>query len=286
MTGVNHAIEKKLIAGRIVMYSLVLLFLFQVGKGFSQADSTNQIAKINGKYFISYWDDTKTIVKEPFHWKAKQWSRLAGVVGVGLITYVYDEEIYDFFQTHRSTTADNVSKYLVEPWGSGVYSIPFLAGLYLSGTKASRHRHIALTGLKAFILTAGATAVVKHLTHRHRPGENDPPDPGRWDGPFPLTLEHTAFPSGHTSTAFAIASVLAIGYSDQWWVGVSAYSLAGLVGISRLYDRKHWGSDVAAGAALGTFIGVTLSKVNLKGLSVIPITSAGVQGIQLRYTLR
>jgi membrane-associated phospholipid phosphatase len=286
MTGVIHSNIKELLPGRIGLYCLILLFIFQMGCGISQHDSTDQIARINGRYLVSYWDDTKTIVREPFHWKAKQWSRLAGVVGIGLVTYVYDQEIYDFFQTNRSTTADNLSKYVIEPWGSGVYSIPFLAGLYLSGSKTSRHRHIALTGFKAFVLTAGATAVVKHLTHRHRPGDDNPPDPRKWDGPFPLTLEYTAFPSGHTSTAFAIASVLAIGYRDKWWVGVSAYSIAGLVGISRLYDRKHWGSDVVAGAALGTFIGVTLSKVNLKGLSVIPITTAGVQGVQLRYTLR
>lgn len=265
----------------------MILWLFSTA-GFqhiyAQADSTVQ-GRIDKYYFTSYWHDTKSIVAEPFHWKAKQWARFAGVVGAGVVTYAFDQEIYDFFQDHRSQTSDHVSKYMLEPWGSGLYSLPLLAGIYLGGSKGSRHRVIALTGLKAFLLSGGAAAVSKHLFHRHRPYDDDPPDPGRWEGPFPFTTEYTSFPSGHSTTAFAVATVLAMGYRDHFWVGLTSYTVATLTALSRINDGKHWGSDVVAGGALGIFIGATLSKINLNRLQVGPAAFQGGQGIRVIWSL-
>lgn len=250
---------------------------------FAQTDSIQGSTKIDKKYLVSYWKDTKSIVKEPLHWKGKQWSIFAGIVGIGVVTYVYDEEIYDFFQLHRTTTSDNISKYLIEPWGSGLYSLPLLAGIYIAGSKDSRHRRIALTGVKAFILSGGAVIVTKHLFHRHRPSDDSPPNPGIWDGPFPFTTNYTSFPSGHTTTAFAVASVLASGYKDKLWVGVTSYTIASLVGLSRIHDGHHWASDAVAGAALGSFIGLTLSKLNFKKVQVSPTAMYGGMGVSFTY---
>lgn len=242
--------------------------------------------KINGQYLKSYWADTKTIIVSPFHWKAKQWATFAGITGAGIITYVYDEEINNFFQDNQNNSTDFISQYIIEPWGSGLYSLPLLAGIYFTGSKNSRHRSVALTGIKAFILAGGATAVIKHLAHRHRPYEDDPPNPYLWEGPFPMTLDYTSFPSGHTATAFAVASVLAFGYKDKPWIGITSYTVASLVGISRIYDGKHWASDVLVGASLGSFIGITLSKVNLKRVLITPSAFRGGYGLQFTYSLR
>lgn len=250
----------------------------------AQTDSTIQ-GRLDKYYIASYWHDTKSIVTEPFHWKAKQWSQFAGVVGVGVITYAFDQEIYDFFQDHRTQTSDNVSKYFLEPWGSGLYSLPLLAGIYIAGSKGGHHRQVAITGLKAFLLSGGAAAVSKHIFHRHRPYEDDPPDPRRWEGPFPFTTDYTSFPSGHATTAFAVATVLAMGYGDHIWVGLTSYTLATLASLSRINDGKHWGSDVVAGGALGIFIGATLSKINLKKVQVGPAAYQGGQGIRVVWSI-
>lgn len=65
-----------------------------------------------------------------------------------------------------------------------------------------------------------------------------------------------SFPSGHTSAAFAVATVMARRYGKQRrWVPYVAYGLAATVGISRLTLSAHFPSDVFVGATLGYSIG-------------------------------
>jgi membrane-associated phospholipid phosphatase len=248
-------------------------------------ENNDTIYRVNGQYLVSYWHDTKDIITEPARWKGQQWATFAGVATAWTVTYAFDEDIYEFFQRNRSGASNKTSKW-VEPLGSGYYSVPILAGIYIFSNRNSRHRNVALTGLKAYILAGGAAAVGKHLFHRHRPSENDPPDPYRWDGPYPFTFDHVSFPSGHTTSAFAVASVLTMGYRDKPWVGITSYTVASLVGLSRINDTRHWASDVIAGAALGSFIGITLSKINFnKNLTVEPGYSSYGAGLRMSWKL-
>lgn len=273
----------------LVKTMLVIATIFSLpAASKSQNDSFPGKHSFNKKYLISYWHDSKKIAVEPIHWKVKQWSIFGGVVGISVVSYVYDKEIYDFFQKNRTETTETISKYAIEPWGSGLYSIPLLAGIYLSGIKDDRHRDVALTGLKAYILSGGAAMVSKYLFHRHRPEDDEPPNPYLWEGPFEFTTDYTSFPSAHTATAFAIASVLACGYRDKTWVGLASYSVATLVGLSRIHDGKHWATDVIGGAALGTFIGTTLSKINFdktRNLTIAPISINGTWAVNVVYAL-
>jgi len=269
-----------------LVITIILILRFPV-LSTAQQDTAGASYRINKTYFFSYWHDTKKVVAAPFHWQARQWSVFAGVAGIAAATYFYEMEIYDFAQKNRTETTETAGKYAIEPFGSGLYSIPLLAVIYFSGIKNNHHKNVALTGLKAYLISGGASLVAKHLFHRYRPGENDPPDPFLWDGPYPFRTNHTAFPSGHTTTAFAVASVFANGYRNKTWVGITAYSVATLVGISRIHDGKHWPSDVIAGAALGTFIGTALCKINLKNdnhFSLSPKFTHGINTISLEIT--
>jgi membrane-associated phospholipid phosphatase len=62
---------------------------------------------------------------------------------------------------------------------------------------------------------------------------------------------NSSFPSGHTITAFAIATVFADRYRRHRWVPWVAYGAATLVGFSRVTLQSHFPADVFAGAALG-----------------------------------
>lgn len=61
-----------------------------------------------------------------------------------------------------------------------------------------------------------------------------------------------SFPSGHTATAFMGAELLRREYSDvSPWIGVAGYAVAAGTGFFRMYNNRHWLTDVVAGAGIG-----------------------------------
>lgn len=61
-----------------------------------------------------------------------------------------------------------------------------------------------------------------------------------------------SFPSGHTANAFVAAEFMRQEYKDvSPWYGVAGYAVAATTGYLRMYNNKHWFSDVVAGAGVG-----------------------------------
>jgi membrane-associated phospholipid phosphatase len=141
-------------------------------------------------------------------------------------------------------------------------SLVISGGLYAAG-KVLGHPHVADTGLHTFesvVLAESITTLTKGVVGRSRP-YNTPRDPFNYGFGRGWHNDKTqSMPSGHTSAAFAAA---AAGASEigHWWprhrtlAAVGLYSAAGLVGISRMYNNKHWASDIVVGAGIGAFSG-------------------------------
>lgn len=70
-----------------------------------------------------------------------------------------------------------------------------------------------------------------------------------------------SFPSGHTTTAFAFASVVAMNH--KWYWGVPAFAFASFVGYSRINDNKHFLHDVTVGATIGLVYGMGIYYTDL-----------------------
>jgi undecaprenyl-diphosphatase len=93
-------------------------------------------------------------------------------------------------------------------------------------------------------------ALLKESIDRPRPAQADPSIATAVETPG-----SPSFPSGHTATAFAAAAVVGAIYPRLRW---PLYTLAALVGLSRIYLGVHFTLDVLAGAILGISIGLGL----------------------------
>lgn len=150
-------------------------------------------------------------------------------------------------------------------------SIVLTSALYAGGRLLSQRR-VAEAGLhatEAVLLSGAVTTLLKGLTGRARPNlaNSDPTERASDADDFRFGRgfrgAYTSFPSGHTTVAFAAASALTRELSEAhpraaWFMGPLLYGGATAVGLSRMYENKHWASDVIAGAAVGTLIGRSL----------------------------
>ena len=152
---------------------------------------------------------------------------------------------------------------------------PFIIGgsLYAIGM-LGHHGELAdlgWHGVEAAIVADGATFVLKGMLGRSRPfvSRDTSPRDFHFAGGFGKD-DRRSFPSGHTTTAFAVAAAVTgeaqRHWPTQWWstwlVAPAMYGGATMVGAARMYHNVHWASDVAMGAAIGTFTGRKLVQFN------------------------
>lgn len=110
-------------------------------------------------------------------------------------------------------------------------------GLDLAGVKAKHNfRDRAFLTASSYLLSSASIHAFKRFTHVKRPDESD----------------NFSFPSGHTSTAFVGAHLLFKEYKETSpWIGIAGYAVASGTGAIRVLNRRHWVSDVVAGAGFG-----------------------------------
>ncbi|HEY4133083.1 MAG TPA: phosphatase PAP2 family protein, partial [Gemmatimonadaceae bacterium] len=148
----------------------------------------------------------------------------------------------------------------------------FLIGgsMYAVGrlTHEERLAEIGLHGTEALAIGAVAGEVLKDFFGRARPFVDSVPDPDNWQlmRGFKRGGNYQSFPSGHTTAAFAAAAAVSA-ETSKWYPGATyfligpvLYAGAAGVGLSRMYNNRHWASDVILGAAIGTFAGMKVVR--------------------------
>ena len=208
-------------------------------------------------YLKLIWSDAVETATEPARWDGDDW-RKAALVGGGLIfsMAVLDKPVRDAAQRSRSKSADRFFRD-VQKFGTKQYGLPVLLGFYGYGALADDNeaKAVALDGFSASVISALVTSSIKGVVGRARPYT------GLGPHHFAPLQGDYSFPSGHATGAFAFASVIATHY-DSAWVDVTAYGIAGLVGVARIEQDAHWTSDVVAGALIGGLIGHHLVVFN------------------------
>jgi membrane-associated phospholipid phosphatase len=197
---------------------------------------------------------------------------LAGAFAVtARLVHPLDERIRDRLQdssTQANRKLQTLATFVRTTATPGSYVIG--TSMYAVGRIAKNRKlaSLGLHGTEALIIGEGVATVVKTVVGRQRPSV-EPADPnsyhfmrGRSGGD-----KYRSFPSGHTVSAFAAAAAVTAETSrnapnTKWIVGPVLYTGAALVGVSRMYNNRHWASDVIIGAGIGTFAGLKVVRFN------------------------
>lgn len=130
-------------------------------------------------------------------------------------------------------------------------------GFYITGalTGSVRARRVGVLALEAKIANDIVVRGFKKSIGRKRPSS------GSSDGDeFKPFGNSDSFPSGHTASAFTLATVVADNYESKW-VKYTSYGIATAVGLGRVNQGAHWVSDVAGGALVGIGVGKLISRL-------------------------
>ena len=196
---------------------LIVIFLFFCSKTFPQSDTIKIEPKIDRTH-VSYYIVPSVLIS---------YGVAAQFVGnLQTLDYRINEQVQQ--NIYRRYTFDDYIQYA--PY-LGIY------GLDLCGVKAE-HNLLDRTLVLGTSMIFAATLVqgTKRLTQIERPDQSN----------------YHSFPSGHTTTAFLGAHMLFKEYKNKsTWIGIASYSIALTTASMRIVNRKHWLSDVVAGAGTG-----------------------------------
>lgn len=198
-------------------------------------------------------DEGADFVTTPFSVRDGNLFWTLGIAGAIGLTYAYDGDIRDKLQgSTRSRSLDKATD------AGELIGNPYLhlgvAALVYTGGIAADSKKMKETGemlAEAAILADGSTLLIKEGTGRGRPVATSSKGDFK---PFQFKNDYDSFPSMHTASSFAMASVLTHS-SDSLPVTILSYTAATFVGFSRMYQNKHWASDVLLGAAIGELSG-------------------------------
>jgi len=216
------------------------------------------------------WSDFKAFPR-----RRSTWVILGVGAGAALLAHPVDDDVNAHLVGKKS--ADWI-------WGPGKYvgaaytQAAVAIGLYTFGryiapatTGASRTNkwsHMGLDLLRAQIVSQTLVHAMKYTVRRDRP-----------------TGECCSFPSGHATTAFAVASVIERHFGYR--MSIPAMALAAYVATSRLHDNRHFLSDVVFGSALGTATGWTVvGRHGRSSYALAPVAVPGGFALQLTHVDR
>lgn len=260
----------------IKLFLLASLLLF-ISTAFSQIPSrsyykTSEIFSFRSPqgYVPSLFHNFSEQATAPFRFTPKQWIITGGAIGITVFLIQNDGDIDDWAKTKKQNYnwVNKSSPVITELGGNYGIGATCAFGLLSAAFKNEKGVQTTLLSTQAMITSGVWIQLIKQFTGRERPNasyNNSQKEGGLWYGPLAqydqeLAIKKNgssfdAFASGHTATAFSIATVFALQYNETTIIPIVFYSAATLIGVSRLTEHEHWSSDVFVGALLGYLCG-------------------------------
>ena len=257
---------------RLVLAAYICLVVF-VGHALaadSVFTSTTEIRRAAGRL----GDEALAVVKTPVDTENYGLVGTLAVAGAVGLTYVFDTDIRDKVQGNKGHTLDSAAD-VGSTVGNPFVHLGIAAAVYGGGVMADSRKWQEMGEMlgEAAILADASGAILKEAIGRRRPSVTG--DKGSFR-PFQFKSDYDSMPSLHTASSFAMASVLAA-TSPSILAKLSYYTAASFVGFSRIYQDKHWTSDVVLGAALGELCGRVVTDYHARqgGLALVPAVNNG-----------
>ena len=185
---------------------------------------------------------------------------LAGGASVAMNHTDADKNIAENFERHHifHGFADESLSVIGDP--PTHYAATGLWYIISAENRDELNKQRAITMMTAISVTGVVTTGLKAIR------DNDTPNGQPW-----------AWPSGHTSSSFTVASVLDEFYGPK--VGIPAYIVASVVAYRMMDTGDHWASDVVFGATLGWVVGHTIAgkhkNLEVAGFEIVPYVGTG-----------
>lgn len=263
----SHIAEKPLIA------LFLLVFMALSPALHAQPDSLIR------KSFKHLLNSGISLVKSPSKWNKTDWIVLGSATAFTTASIAFfDEPVQRYLSTHRNLPLEKSLS--IFDYSDFYYTTAIVTGFTAAGFISKNNYTIETAYMiaESCFYSALLTRTVKIVAGRDRPNHWLGPDAHNWD----IQSNGRSFISGHTSMAFAVASVVSWRYRHQKWVPWLSYGLASTIGFQRMYYNRHWLSDVAAGAISATAIGLFIAKNNKQNpLKLYPIVTPNITGISM-----
>lgn len=224
--------------------SFILLFFILESNLTSQT-----IANKLSEDAIIFGQDFYTFFTAPIRFDGTDWLYTAGLTASTFLMFQADDYINRKTAIKGQNTLngdfwDHPTRYGIVQYGNiaalGGYGISIIIG----NDEMRRVTRMLFQSLSYSGITVMGARI---LAGRYRPYLYE--GPYKFIGPT-LDDDLQSFPSGHTTVAFAISTVLAE-YYDNNWVRIPLYGIATLTAYARMRNNMHWFSDVVVGALIG-----------------------------------
>lgn len=230
---------------------VIFVFLVLATAVLSQAQTPPKPAptpprSLERDFFKNILRDQKAIWTAPLHVERSD-AKWMIPSGLGLMTLIATDRTTgdEMFESRGQLSASRGISYAGSVYGLGAVA----GGFYLFGRNKNdyRARETGLLAAEALIDSVIVGSALKVITQRGRPLTGHERSEFFEGG--------TSFPSGHSTQAWAVATVIAKEYKHRRAVQIAAYGAATAVSVARFTGQKHYLSDVVAGSALGYAIG-------------------------------